>query len=52
MSRPSPSAELPDRPLDDERAEALRQSYLREQKEDEERDFESELDIAWSEWSV
>jgi hypothetical protein len=48
MSRPGPSPGLPDKPLDDERAEALRQSFLRERAEEEEiDDVEFEYFTAW-----
>jgi Terminase large subunit, T4likevirus-type, N-terminal len=54
MSRPSPTGPLPERGLDDERAEALRQSYLRERREEEERDGDLELAglIDFPDWLV
>jgi len=51
MSRPGPSAPIIDLTLDDERAEALRQSYLRERNEEEEmEDVEFEFFSAWDPW--
>lgn len=48
MSRPSPSGDLPPPPLDDERAEALRQSFLRERVQEEEREDEFNYWPVWS----
>ena len=43
MSRPGPSGPIEDLTRDDERSEALRQMYLREREEDEEREFEFDV---------
>jgi hypothetical protein len=52
MSRPAPSLPVLDLRLEDERAEALRQMYLREKREEnpDEEDFEDEFDAfpAWA----
>lgn len=44
MSRPGPSAPIVDLTLDDDRAEALRQSFVKEREQEEERDGEFEFD--------
>ena len=49
MSRPGPTPVEIDLVLDDERAEALRQSFLREKREEEERDEEFDYWPVWSE---
>jgi PBSX family phage terminase large subunit len=52
LSRPSPSEEEPPPPLRDERAEALRQSYLAEREQAEQMEFDLEVESLYGGWAA